>query len=210
MALHSRDRVLVVGLYGSVGPASRHGMYSALNCAFLSRPGRIVIDGTAITECDSRGLAAFVDAAERASASGVPLAMYGLSAGLCRTLTGSWSRRTTAELTYQSLELALAAVQAKPATSDPTREELIDDVQHLQTALADSQVIEQAKGVLMTVYGVAAEAALELLRCYSRAQRIKVQVLAARVTSVAHRRPTCVQLDALLAAFEPSNEHQPV
>lgn len=101
-------------------------------------------------------------------------------------------------------------MHAQPAAGDATRDELNGDVQLLQAVLADSRVIEQAKGVLMTVYGVNAHAALQLLRCYSRAQRVKVRVLAARVTSVAHRRPTCAQMDSLLGAFDPSNEHQPV
>lgn len=210
VALRTSDGVLVVGLYGSVGPASRHGLYSALNCAFMSRPSRIVIDGSAITECDSWGLAAFVDAADRASTSDVPLSMYGLRPALCQMLTTSWRGEAVAALSYASLDQALAAVHAKPVASDPSREQLLDEVQHLRAVLADSTVVEQAKGVLMAVYGVPAEAALELLRCYSRAQRLNVRVLASRVISVAHRRPTGMQMNALLGTHEPSSERQSV
>lgn len=198
IVLHSSDGVLLVRLYGPVGPGSRRGLYSALNAAFISRPIRIVIDGSDITECDKRGMATFVDAAERASTSGIPLAMYGLATGLRETLAALWRPVVVAELSYPSLQSAWAAVNSKPVASDRTRAELLEDVRHLQEAVSHSQMVEQAKGVLMATYGITAQAALDLLVSYSRAHSLSVRVLASRVTSVVHRRPTGSQMDALL------------
>ncbi len=210
VVLHSSDGVLLVRLYGPVGPVSRRGLYSALNAAFISRPIRIVIDATDITECDKRGLATFVDAAERATTSGIPLAMYGLAAGLQQMLSQLWKPAIIEELRYPSLQSAWAAVNSTPVASDPTREELLDDVKHLRYALSDSQVIEQATGVLMATYGITADAALELLRSYSRVHSVSLRVIASRVTSVVHRRPTGSQMDALLGDPARSAERQSV
>jgi len=204
VVLHSSEGVLLVRLYGPVAPASRRGLYSALNAAFISRPIRIVIDGSYITNCDKRGMATFVDAAERASTSGVPLAMCGLAPALAQMLAKLWRPHMTAELCYPSLQFAWVAVNSSPVASDPTREELLDDVKHLRDALCDSQVIEQATGVLMATYGITAEAALEMLRSHSRAHSVSIRVLACRVTSVVHRRPTGDQMKALLG--DPARE----
>lgn len=80
---------------------------------------RIVIDATAVTECDRRGLATFVDSSERAGNSGVPLAMFGLPASQRQALSQLWRSSATEELCCPSLKQALAAVRATAADSHP-------------------------------------------------------------------------------------------
>lgn len=98
VALHSSDGALLVRVYGPVGPPSRRGLYSALSAAFILRPLRIVIDSSGVSECDRRGMATFVDAAERAATSGIPLALYGLASSMQQMLNQLWRPAVTADL----------------------------------------------------------------------------------------------------------------
>lgn len=135
--------------------------------------------------------------------------MFGLPAAHRQVLSQLWGPTATATLSYSSLQQALAAVMAKLVDSDPTREELLTDVAHLQEALGESQVLEQAKGVLMATYGITAGAALELLRCYARAHDLTLRVVVSRVTAVVHRRPASEQMDALLGDITRAVDRQP-
>lgn len=207
VGLHRIDGVLVVVPYGSIGPASRVGLYAALNAAFASRPVRMVINASFITLCDIRGLAAFIDAAERASDSAIPLAMSGLAPPHLKLLRRSWRDTATEALSHSTVEHALAAVQGQLTATDHTRQELLDDLQHLQGALNDNQNIEQAKGILMATYGLDADAALDALRWHSRALDIKLRVLATALISVVRHSPVgtapSVGIDVFLAELAP-------
>ncbi|MCI2238716.1 ANTAR domain-containing protein [Kineococcus sp. TRM81007] len=55
---------------------------------------------------------------------------------------------------------------------------------HLRTALESRQVIDQAKGALMLVYGIGADEAFELLRWSSQHRNVKLAALAERVTAL--------------------------
>ena len=67
--------------------------------------------------------------------------------------------------------------------------ELLRDVSevaavHLRTALESRQVIDQAKGALMLVYGIGPDEAFELLRWCSQQRNVKLSVLAERVVEL--------------------------
>ncbi|NAZ78208.1 ANTAR domain-containing protein, partial [Kineococcus sp. T13] len=57
--------------------------------------------------------------------------------------------------------------------------------EQVRTALAGREGIDQAKGMLMLVYGIDADAAFGLLRWYSQHSQVKLAELAARLTAAA-------------------------
>ena len=160
LAMRDIGGVLVVGLYGPMGPASDLGLQAAIHAVFTSKPPRIVIDASCVTECDRRGLGAFVDAAERARDSGIPFALSGLARRHIHLLQILWRPNITSALSHANLDRALSAVTGQLSRTDRTREELLDDVDELHQTLIDSRVVEQATGILMAIYGFTAEAAV--------------------------------------------------
>ena len=66
---------LVVHVGGEVDGATAPALEHALLEAVASAPRRLLIDGTEITFCDSRGLAALIAAWRAAGAAGVPLSL---------------------------------------------------------------------------------------------------------------------------------------
>ncbi len=201
VALQDMNGVLVVALRGEVGYASRLGFHSALNAVFTSEPARILIDASSITECDRRGLGALIDAADRATDSGIPLVVSGLTPRHRTMLQKVWRPAVTDALTYPTLELALAAVTGQPAADDATHGASLNRVL-LHRSLSASRVIEQAKGALMAIYGLSAEAAEEALRRHSLAHRMLLRVLAERLIMVVQHGPVgtvpIAELDTLL------------
>ncbi|MDQ3735170.1 MAG: ANTAR domain-containing protein [Actinomycetota bacterium] len=213
LALHDVGGVLVVGLYGPVGPPAGRGLQSALHAVFTSNPSRILIDASCVTECDRRGLGAFVDAAERARDSGIPFAVSGLARRHVQLLQILWRPDVSAALSYLSLDRALAALSSQPSRHDRTREELLDDVDELQQALIDSRVVEQATGIVMAIYGFTADAAMALLLSHARAQHEEVAVLAGRlIDSLLRGQPDLApsrHIDSLLDDVAAARESAP-
>lgn len=189
VAMHDIDGVLAIAPHGRVGPESRLGLYSVMNSAFTSRPTRIVIDGSHISACDLRGLATFIDAAERAADTGIPFAIGGLAAAQLQLMCRSWQPQITKDLAHPTLDAAVSAVNEHPAASDPSRRELVEDVHHLSDSLAATAVIEQAKGVLMATYGLTSDAAFDLLRRHSQTFDIDVSALASRLIDFVQHSP---------------------
>ncbi|NAZ87757.1 ANTAR domain-containing protein [Kineococcus indalonis] len=74
--------------------------------------------------------------------------------------------------------------QVVDVTGDVLREVSEVAAVHLRTALESRQVIDQAKGALMLVYGTGAEEAFELLRWCSQQRNVKLAVLAERVVAL--------------------------
>ena len=74
--------------------------------------------------------------------------------------------------------------------------------------LQDRAVIEQAKGVLMAVYDIDANAAFDLLRLRSQDANVKVRVLAeqlmtdARSLESGQQVPTCSPSDEYVLTFD--------
>lgn len=76
-------------------------------------------------------------------------------------------------------------------------EQLRTELEQLRTALRNRPVIEQAKGVLMTLRGVDAETAFELLVVASQRSNTKVRVVAGLVVDlVTGQSPAAGQGDA--------------
>ena len=93
----------------------------------------------------------------------------------------------------------------------PTNEERQASISQALSEIADARAgIEQAKGVLMYIYGIGPDAAFDILKCRSRGANMKVRALAeqlvADVLTLKHdkgsplSRPTFDQL--LLTAHE--------
>ena len=83
---------------------------------------RIVIDAACLTDCDRRGLATFTDAAERALADGIPLAMSGLRALHREMLDQFWGPSVAAVLSSLVAERLLGSCQdAGLGRSEPVK-----------------------------------------------------------------------------------------
>lgn len=201
--LQTADGVLILALVGAVGATSRLGLYSAINDAFASAPIRMVIDGSGITGCDQIGLATFVDAAERANDSGIPLSMGGLDTRHQRLLFQLWGVSITEDLSHPTRERALSAVAGQPTRSDPSRERLLENLHRLHRAVSASRVVEQATGVLMATVGVDAEAALELMQRHAKSHGVDLLSVASSVIAVvataSATAPNATDLDGLLS-----------
>lgn len=92
-----------------------------------------------------------------------------------------------------------------PAEGEPTRAELIAQINDLQAKLTTLGVIEQAKGALMVVYGLTADAAFALLRWHSQHTNVKLRSIATELTArplAGLMSPTAAtRLDELLGAI---------
>lgn len=68
-------------------------------------------------------------------------------------------------------------------TQDPDRQQVSEAMSEAIAEIAENRaVIEQAKGMLMVVYGITADAAFELLRWRSQEANVKLRLLAERIT----------------------------
>ena len=103
-----------------------------------------------------------------------------------------------------------------PDTAEPPRDSSPDQISAdlLRHIAASRVIIEQAKGVLMFVYGVDADGAFDVLKWRSQATNVKVRVVAAEFVdgisalSPDQRRNMQSACDALL--FARVSDHAPV
>ena len=79
-------------------------------------------------------------------------------------------------------EVTGSVVETTPAVEHAVSERTTEQV---RTALAGREGIDQAKGMLMLVYGIDADAAFGLLRWYSQHSQVKLAELATRLTTAA-------------------------
>src|SRR6478609_2716924 len=75
----------------------------------------------------------------------------------------------------------------EPTPGEATQRELLDRIAVLHRRMTTMPEIEQAKGALMVVYGITAEAAFALLRWYSQHRNVKLRAIAAALTQATPR-----------------------
>ena len=80
-----------------------------------------------------------------------------------------------------------AGTSEREASEDPKDDHEKSTVYEAVRAIAEQRaIIEQAKGMLMFIYGIDADAAFELLRSQSQQHNIKVRLIAEQITKDLH------------------------
>jgi AmiR/NasT family two-component response regulator len=186
-----------------------------LHDAWTQRPERALIDATALAHCDAASLASLVEAVQETAAG--PVAIVGLDPGQRAHINRRHDAGALLVRTFATMPEAVDAMMAAPGATLPDQETLLAEVRQLHRALVSRAAIDQAKGILMAVYGLDAEAAFAMLAWHSRNNRIPLRELAARFVAEVRRRPgnelTSVATDALLsdlaAALSAGGSEQP-
>jgi len=195
--------VLLIGrLSGQLCGAARAHLRQTFRSALGQRPERLVVDTTGLVSCDAAGLTGLLDALAVAGTD-LPVAVSGLAPVHRNMLSLVASGPQERIMHFDSLDEAMAALLAGPAAPGPDRETLLDEVRNLHRALLTRGTIDQAKGVLMAVYGLDADAAFAMLVWYSRRANLALHELSARFLDsvrAARSEPlTMISTDVLLA-----------
>jgi GAF domain-containing protein len=106
------------------------------------------------------------------AAAGVPIRHQGQSIGAINLYSGASRAWTTEEFNAARLISELAAGYLITNQLLRTQRTLAEQ---LQTALDSRVILEQAKGVLAERYGMAPDTAFEIMRSYSRAERLRLR-----------------------------------
>jgi AmiR/NasT family two-component response regulator len=198
--LDFRPELLIAGLTGRLSNRSARLLRSVLHDGWTQRPERALIDATALAHCDAAALAKLVEAVQETAAG--PVAIVGLDPGQRAHLTRRFESGALLVRTFATMPEAVDAMMALPGAAPPDQATLLAEVRQLHRALVSRAAIDQAKGILMAVYGLDAEAAFALLAWHSRNNRVPLRELAARFVAEVRRRPgsrlTSVATDALL------------
>lgn len=201
--------LLIGRLSGRLRGAARRHLRHTFRNALGQRPERVVIDAARLETCDVAGLSALADAL-LVRGTEVPVAVSGL-APMYRTMLRMVVPPATEDgiRLFGSLEDAVTELLAGPGAPGPDRDTLLDEVRHLHRALLTRGAIDQAKGVLMAVYGLDADAAFAMLVWYSRGAGLPLHELSTRFLEAVRRAGaeplTKVSTDKLLAelAYRP-------
>jgi|SRR5215207_3263808 len=179
--------------------------------ALIQHPERLVIDTAGLVSCDAEGVAGLVASLDRIRPHVVPTAVAGLAPAHRAVLREQARRRGLEIRVYASLDEAVEKMMALPAAPRADSDTLLADVRNLHQALRTREAIEQAKGILMAIYGLDSDAAFSLLVWHSRRTRLPLRDLAARLVAAVVARQagslTIQSADALLAdlAARPRN-----
>jgi hypothetical protein len=133
----------------------------------------------------------------------VPVAVSGL-APVYRQMLRLVSTQQDLEIRmFRSLDEAVDQMLSMPGAPCPDGDILLAELRNLHRALLTRGTIEQAKGILMVVYGLDSDAAFAMLVWYSRSSKLPLHELAASfLDAVRGERPgplTIARADALLA-----------
>jgi hypothetical protein len=200
IGLDFTPRLLAVCLTGRLTDRSISTLRSVLHDAWTQRPERVLIDATALEGSRAAALTAFVEVIEQTVAAS-PVGIAGLRPGQRRHIS-RLSEDTGRIRTFATVAEAVDALLASPGAALPDPATLLAEVRHLHRALLSRAAIDQAKGILMAVCGLDAEAAFAMLAWHARSNRVPLRELAARFVAEVRRRPAGsldpVQTDALL------------
>jgi hypothetical protein len=195
--------VLLIGrLSGHLRGTARAHLRQSFRSSLGQRPERLVVDTAGLVTCDAAGLTCLVEALGVAG-TGLPVAFSGLAPVYRNMLSLMASGPQQRIQLFDSLDEAVAELLAGPAAPGPDRDTLLDEVRNLHRALLTRGTIDQAKGVLMAVYGLDADAAFAMLVWYSRRANLPLHELSARFLDAvreARAEPlTMISTDVLLA-----------
>ncbi|GAA1587832.1 hypothetical protein GCM10009789_46700 [Kribbella sancticallisti] len=195
--------LLVGALSGRLGAPSTCHLRGAVRQALSNRPERLVIDTGGLVGCDRDGVTALLGSLREATSDAVPVAVSSPASDFRRLLDELALRQDLTIRTFTSLDEAVADSLAAPGAPAPNHDILLGQVRNLHRALLTRAAIEQAKGILMAVYGLDPDAAFALLVWHARNARVPVRDLASRFVSAARQLPltsmTPLETDTLLA-----------
>jgi anti-anti-sigma regulatory factor len=195
--------LLIGRLSGHLRADARNHLRDTFRTALRQRPERLVIDASGLVTCDAAGLAGLFRSLEGAGTNSVPVAVSGLAPVYQRMLHLVSAQRDLEIRMFRSLDEAVDQMLSMPGAPRPDGDILLAEVRNLHRALLTRGTIDQAKGVLMVVYGLDSDAAFAMLVWYSRGAKLPLRELAARfLDAVRVERPgplTIARADALLA-----------
>jgi len=193
--------LLIGRLAGHLQAHARPQLRQTLRSALGQCPERVLIDAAALISCDAAGLTVLVEALDVGPE--LPIGVSGLSPVYRRMLRVVATGHGQHIRTFSTLREATDYLLAVPGAARPDAETLLGEVRHLHRAMLTRSTIEQAKGVLMAVYGLDDEAAFSMLAWYSRSANVPLRELASRLLTVLRGELTgqlsMARMDALLA-----------
>lgn len=203
VSLDFAPALLIGRLSGHLRADARKHLRDTFRTALRQRPERLVIDASGLVTCDAAGLAGLFKSLERAGTESVPVAVSGLAPVYRQMLRLVSSQQDLEIRIFRSLDEAVGQMLAMPGAPRPDGDILLGEVRNLHRALLTRGTIEQAKGVLMVVYGLDSDAAFAMLVWYSRSAKLPLRELAASfldaVRGECPRPLTIARADALLA-----------
>jgi anti-anti-sigma regulatory factor len=203
VSLDFAPALLIGRLSGRLRADARRHLRDTFRTALKQRPERLVIDASGLVTCDAAGLAGLVRSLEGAGTDSVPVAVSGLAPVYRQMLRLVSSQQDQEIRIFRSLDEAVDQMLSMPGAPRPDGDILLAEVRNLHRALLTRGTIDQAKGVLMVVYGLDSDAAFAMLVWYSRSAKLPLHELAAGfLDAVRGERPeplTIGRADALLA-----------
>jgi anti-anti-sigma regulatory factor len=203
VSLEFAPPLMVCRLSGHLRAGARAHLKDTFRSALGQRPERLVIDTSELVTCDAAGLAALVRSLDVAGTEELPVAVTGLAPVYRQMLLLVSSEQGRDIRTFSTVEEATGHLLSSPGAPRPDPDTLLVEVRNLHRALLTRGTIDQAKGVLMAVYGLDSEAAFAMLVWYSRSAGLPLRDLAARFLAAVrddHPGPLTVpRTDALLA-----------
>jgi hypothetical protein len=194
--------LLTATLRGSLDERSGRHLRRVVRDAVGWCPDRILVDATVLSGADGQGVAEMAQVLTDVVPDNTPTAVAGLEPAVLRDLA---VQRPLGVKTYPTRPAAVAELLSLPPPAPPAWQALLGEVRNLRRALASRAEIDQAKGILMVVYGLNPEAAFALLAWHSRNGGVAVRDLAQRLVSAVHGLPasglTPQHTDNLLAAL---------
>jgi anti-anti-sigma regulatory factor len=203
VSLDFAPALLIAHLSGHLRADARKHLRDTFCTALRQRPERLVIDASCLVTCDAAGLAGLFRSIEGAGTDSVPVAVSGLAPVYRRMLCLVSSQHDLEIRIFRSLDEAVDQMLSMPGAPRPDADILLTEVRNLRRALLTRGTIDQAKGVLMVVYGLDSDAAFAMLVWYSRSAKLPLHELAASFLDAVRREQpgtlTIARADALLA-----------
>jgi anti-anti-sigma regulatory factor len=203
VSLDFAPALLIGRLSGHLRADAHKHLRDTFRTALRQRPERLVIDASGLITCDAAGLAGLFRSLERAGTESVPVAVSGLASVYQQMLRLVSSQHDLEIRIFRSLDEAVDRMLSMPGAPRPDGDILLAEVRNLHRALLTRGTIDQAKGVLMVVYGLDSEAAFAMLVWYSRSAKLPLHELAASFLDAVRAEPpgpmTIARADSLLA-----------
>ncbi|GAA1648208.1 hypothetical protein GCM10009744_44470 [Kribbella alba] len=203
LSLDFTPALLVGRLSGQLAARSRKYLRASFRDALTQRPERLVVDTSGLVSCDDQGLVGLAESLDRTVPDAVPVAVCGLAPAHRDTFVRVSAERNLDVRAVPSFQDAVQQLMSAPGAPRPDQETLLAEVRNLHRALLTRATIDQAKGILMVVYGLDQDAAFALLVWHSRCSRLPLRELATRFLDAVRKTPTgsltTIRSDALLA-----------
>jgi anti-anti-sigma regulatory factor len=202
--------LLIATLSGHLRAGARKNLRATFRDALSQRPERLVVDASGLVTCDAQGLAGLAESLDRTVPDAVPVAVSALAPVYRETLERLSVEQSLDLRTFPCLDEAVQQMMSTPGAPRPDQETLLAEVRNLHRALLTRASIDQAKGILMVVYGLDQDAAFALLVWHSRCARLPLRELAARFVAAVRKTPvgslTPIRTDALLTDLASRSE----